>query len=100
MHLPTFATTVAWPSIPRNPFLVGALRRPTEPPPVPAQPGTLAALLDNLPLSSMVEQGAPTDTTGYLELLAEVLEDGLLTDAEAHSLTELASHFELVGHHW
>ncbi|MGC5287548.1 Lsr2 family DNA-binding protein [Micromonospora sp. DT231] len=46
-------------------------------------------------MSSAMEEGAPTNTTGYLELLAEVLEDGVLTDDEAASLASLARTYSL-----
>ena len=45
----------------------------------------------------MVDQGGPVAATAYLERLAEVFEDGVLTDAEAHSLAGLASHHELTS---
>lgn len=94
LHLPTRATQITWPAIPRHGVTV-TLRSPTGPPPVPAQAGALAALLDDLPLSSAVEEGAPASTTGYLELLAEVLEDGVLTDDEVASLKTLTKTYSL-----
>ncbi|WP_255608387.1 histone-like nucleoid-structuring protein Lsr2 [Micromonospora sp. PLK6-60] len=94
LHLPTRATQVTWPVIPRQAINM-TLRRPVGPTPVPAQAGALAALLDDLPLSSAMEEGAPTSTAGYLELLAEVLEDGVLTDDEAASLAGLANTYAL-----
>ncbi|WP_406081273.1 exonuclease domain-containing protein [Micromonospora sp. NBC_00858] len=93
LHLPAHAAEVTWPVIPRQALNV-TLRRPAGPTPVPAETG-LAALLDDLPLSSAIEEGAPTNTTGYLELLAEVLEDGVLTDDEAASLAGLAKTYSL-----
>jgi DNA polymerase-3 subunit epsilon len=94
LQLPANAARVTWPAIPRSPVDV-ALRRPTGPAPIPAQTGTLAALLDDLPLSTTLEQGAPAGTTAYLELLAEVLEDGVLTAEEATSLAALAKVYSL-----
>ncbi len=93
VNLPTLATTAAWPSIPSRPITVTL--RPARTPVVPASPGRLATLLEDLPLSSAVEEGAPLAATPYLELLAEVLEDGVLTDAEAVSLVELAKLYTL-----
>ncbi|MEU9824743.1 hypothetical protein [Micromonospora chersina] len=72
-----------------------ALRIRTGAAPVPAQAGALSALLDDLPLSAAVEEGAPASATAYLELLAEVLEDGVLTDDEAASLASLAKTYSL-----
>lgn len=94
LHLPARAAEVAWPAIPRQAISV-TLRRPASATPVPAEAGTLAALLDDLPLSSAIEEGAPTSTAGYLEHLAEVLEDGVLTDDEAASLASLAKTYSL-----
>ena len=83
-----------WPAIPRTPVTV-ALRGTAGTAPIPAQAGTLSALLDDLPLSTAVEAGAPAAATAYLELLAEVLEDGVLTDDEAASLASLAQTYSL-----
>ncbi|WP_326554401.1 exonuclease domain-containing protein [Micromonospora sp. NBC_01813] len=94
VQLPGRAVHVEWPRIPRHPVDV-ARRRPAGPDQVPAEPGVLAALLDDLPLSAAVDKGAPADTTAYLELLAEVLEDGVLTDDEAASLAGLAGAYSL-----
>lgn len=94
LHLPALAAHVTWPLIPRQAINV-TLRRPAGSTPVPAEAGVLAALLDDLPLSSAIEEGAPSSTTGYLELLAEVLEDGVLTDDEAASLAGLAKTYSL-----
>ncbi|MFG2044444.1 exonuclease domain-containing protein [Dactylosporangium sp. NPDC048998] len=94
LHLPSHAARVAWPAIPHSPVDV-ALRETTGLTPTPAQAGTLSALLDDLPLSAAVEEGAPANATAYLELLAEVLEDGVLTDDEAASLADLAKTYSL-----
>jgi DNA polymerase-3 subunit epsilon len=94
LHLPAHATRVVWPPVPRHPVDV-ALRSTTGPAPVPAQAGALSALLDDLSLSAAVEEGAPASATAYLELLAEVLEDGVLTDDEAASLASLAKTYSL-----
>jgi DNA polymerase-3 subunit epsilon len=55
----------------------------------------LAALLDDLPLSSAAEHGAPAAAGAYLELLAEVFEDGVLTSDEARALADLATTYHL-----
>ncbi len=92
--LPARAATVAWPAVPRGQVPV-ALRGPAGPLAVPAAPGLLATLLTDLPVSSAVEDGAPETTKAYLELLAEVLEDGVLTADEAASLADLAKLYAL-----
>jgi len=94
LQLPAHATRVTWPAIPRSPVDV-ASRGAIGSTPIPAQAGTLAALLDDLPLSTVIEQGAPAGTTAYLEVLAEVLEDGVLTADEAISLAGLAKIYSL-----
>jgi len=62
---------------------------------VPAPPWRIAALLDDLPLTTAVDDWAPSSTTAYVELLAEVLEDRVLTTEEAESLAELAGTYGL-----
>jgi len=94
IRVPASAVHVEWPQIPRLPVEV-AHRRATGPAPVPAPPGALAALLDDLPMSSAAEAGAATNTTAYLELLAQVLEDGVLTEDEAAALADLAGAYSL-----
>jgi len=95
LQLLLHAARVAWPPLPRTAVAV-AMRNPAgRPQAEPAAQGALAALLDDLPLSSVVEQGAPTSTTAYVELLAEALEDGVLTDAEISSLAEVAKMYAL-----
>lgn len=98
LHLPAHATRVAWPAIPRHPVDVALRGTTSSPTAVPAQAGALSALLDDLPLSAAVEEGAPASATAYLELLAEVLEDGVLTDDEAASLASLAKTYSLTRH--
>jgi DNA polymerase-3 subunit epsilon len=94
LQLPLHASKVSWPPVPHTPVTV-ALRDPGRAQPEPAAPGRLATLLDALPLSSVLEEGAPTVAAAYVELLAEALEDGVLTDAEAASLAELATTYAL-----
>jgi DNA polymerase-3 subunit epsilon len=92
--MPSTAVRVVWPSVPvASVTAVG--RRPADQERVSAPSGTLWALLDNLPLSTVVDEGAPAVARGYLELLLEVLEDGVLTEAEAVSLAELARQYSL-----
>lgn len=93
LDLPMQAAGVVWPQIP----CTGAslMPRTTRRLVTPAAPGTLATLLDDLPLSSVVDEGAPPATTAYVELLAGALEDGVLTTAEAVALAELAKTYRL-----
>lgn len=94
VRLPAAAVHVGWPAVPRTPVEV-APRVGRAEAVVPAAPGRLWALLDALPLTAAVAEGAPAVATAYLELLFEVLEDGVLTDAEASSLAELARTYSL-----
>lgn len=94
VQLPKHAARIAWPPVPRRATAV-AHRTPARPPAQPAPCGTLAALLDDLPLSSAAEHGAPATAGAYLELLAEVFEDGVLTSDEARALADLAATYRL-----
>ncbi len=88
------AAGVSWPAIPAGSVNTVA-RAANGMREIPAAPGTLWALLDALPLSSAVEQGAPVEAIAYLELVFEVLEDGVLTADEARSLAEVAGAYGL-----
>ena len=94
LSMPTQAASVNWPAIPVGPAksFARAARDTRE---MAAPPGMLWALLDALPLSSAVEQGAPVEAIAYLELVFEVLEDGVLTADEAQSLAEVAGAYGL-----
>ncbi|GAB3803106.1 exonuclease domain-containing protein [Micromonospora zhanjiangensis] len=94
LGLPATAARIPWPAIPRRAVEI-AVRHPAESAPVPAQAGTLSALLDDLPLSATLEEGAPIGATAYLELLAEAFEDGILTSEEAAALASLAKTYSL-----
>jgi DNA polymerase-3 subunit epsilon len=58
---------------------------------------TLIASLASHPLQHAVEQGAPPASVAYLQLLREVLEDGVITVDEGIALAELADHYELTA---
>ncbi len=94
MQLPWAARQITWPPVPYASVPV-VLRQPAAPRPTPASAGRLAGLLDDLPLANAAEEGAPPRSGPYLELLAEVLEDGILTEQEAQSLAELARLYQL-----
>lgn len=93
-QLPTLASSVAWPDIPRGPGL-GLPRGPKALcDATPAPQGTLARLLACLPSESQTPLCAP-EASGYIELLAEVLDDHVLTEDEAAALLEFATRYSL-----
>lgn len=59
----------------------------------PAEP--LVRLLEQFRLADALDEGAPDGALSYLELLAEVLEDGVLTDDERAALHDLADIYDL-----
>ncbi|OLR93562.1 3'-5' exonuclease [Actinokineospora bangkokensis] len=93
--LPQQGALITWPTKPRGPRpqpstqdhvqrrIAAAQAKP------PAEP--LMALLRNAPLADALDDGAPPGSLPYLELLADVLEDGVITDAERTALAELAA---------
>jgi DNA polymerase-3 subunit epsilon len=94
--LTTAAATVRWPSAPSS--------RPHRAIPVPAhvrarppRPASrpLVELLDRHSLPDALDEGAPSGSLPYLEMLAEALEDGMLTDDERNALIELADAYEM-----
>lgn len=93
--LPQRAAGIEWPEIPR---CLGITARPRvaacdlEP---GAPPGTLARLLNELPLTVDDRKALAPQASGYLELVARVLEDGVLTDAEAHELAGFAKRYSM-----
>jgi DNA polymerase-3 subunit epsilon len=93
-ELPARARSLAWPPLPTG-RTAPTVRGPRPPAPTPAEPGRLAVLLDELPLSSAEENGSPAGAMAYLELLAEVFADAVLTEDEAVSVAELAKLYGL-----
>ena len=59
----------------------------------PSKP--LVELVERFSLADALDEGAPTGTIAYLEKVAEVLEDGILTAQEALDLREVADIHEL-----
>jgi DNA polymerase-3 subunit epsilon len=55
----------------------------------------LVQLLDDLAVADVVPANAPEGTASYVELLAEVLEDGVLTDDEVSALADVSQLWEL-----
>lgn len=62
---------------------------------VTRQTERLVELLDTLDLGAVVPAGSPAGAGSYIELLAEVLEDGVVSDEEASALREIATLYEL-----
>jgi DNA polymerase III subunit epsilon len=100
--LPQLAARIAWPAGPSSTH-----RRHTSGPvvvPVPRQrvpalylgPTLLSALRD-YSLAQALEEGAPEGSAAYLQLLLEVLEDGVITIDEGFALGELASEYGLTS---
>jgi DNA polymerase-3 subunit epsilon len=92
-RLPQQAATIGWPQVPW-PGAAVKIRTPAAPPPIPAPTGALARLLDDLPLADMLPNEAPPAMDGYIELLAEAFEDGVLT---ADEVAALADHARFAG---
>ncbi|GAA2704469.1 hypothetical protein Apa02nite_064280 [Actinoplanes palleronii] len=88
-RLPQHAARIGWPRVTGTGAAV-KVRPPAVPPPIPAPAGALAALLEDLPISDLLSEEAPLSAAGYVELLAEALEDGVLTAEEAAALAEHA----------
>lgn len=102
LDLPHHGWAVAWPTAP------GGVRPPAAGLPLQAQrrittwaaaPPTppLMTLLEDFRLADALDEGAPEGSLAYLELLAEVLEDGVLTDDERAALVDVASMYGLDG---
>jgi len=95
------AGTVAWPTGPvRQPRPVGAADQVRARIQVSQAKKAVAApalvqLLADFSLVDAVDEGAPTSALPYLEMLAEALEDGEITTAEAEALNEVATTLQL-----
>ena len=100
LGLPLEAISVVWPSGPtRDPLKWDAHSGQSEAlrknwkKPVSSDP--LVKTLDAYALGEALEAGAPDQSRAYLELLLEVLADGILTADEGFSLAELARIYDL-----
>jgi DNA polymerase-3 subunit epsilon len=88
------AALVEWPTAATGPVWVGALlaaRRYARRVEVPR----LAETLDRMRLADALDEGAPEGSLAFLELLAQVLEDGAITEGERAALAELAAAYHL-----
>jgi DNA polymerase-3 subunit epsilon len=54
-------------------------------------------LLERFRLADALDDGAPEGSLPYLQLLSEVLEDGVLDDQERAALVDLAAIYDLDG---
>jgi DNA polymerase-3 subunit epsilon len=92
-------STVQWPTAPSRPprapnpttHTVRRIAATIAKPPPPA----LVSLLADFSLVDALDEGAPSSTLSYLEMLAEAMEDGVLTQDELSALSELATTLEL-----
>lgn len=102
LDLPHQGWAIAWPTAP------GGVRPPVASLPSQAQrriatwaatppAPPLVTLLEDFRLADALDEGAPEGSLPYLELLAEVLEDGIFTDDERAALVDLASIYDLDG---
>lgn len=102
LDLPVAASAVAWPEAPDGPLV------PYAPPPAQGNGRSapirirrkrlsppLMSLLADYPLSDALHEGAPEGSLAYLELVLQVLEDGVLTVAEGHQLAGVAQLYGL-----
>ncbi|WP_431837081.1 exonuclease domain-containing protein [Cellulomonas sp. Y8] len=93
------AAAVAWPDGPTGAVVPAAparvVREDRRIREQPREHRRLVQLLDDLAVADAVPTGAPEGTASYVELLAEVLEDGVLTDDEAGALADIAQLWEL-----
>ena len=105
LELPRTAESVAWPTGPSaTPQPVGRSRRPAPPQRIRAQLAEAAAaepspslveLVKRFSLVDALDEGAPAGTLAYLEKLAEVIEDGVVTTDEAADLGAVAQAHDL-----
>jgi DNA polymerase-3 subunit epsilon len=98
LGLPQLGWAVAWPTAPggvRPPVtaLPPRVQRKIAAGPPPVTP--LVGLLGKFRLADALDEGVPNGSLAYLELLAEVLEDGILTDDERAALRDLADIYTL-----
>jgi DNA polymerase III subunit epsilon len=93
------AQSVRWPTepgsvrAPETPLLSSRARQNMSKPKATAP--ALMTLLTDFPLANTLDEGAPEGSLAYLHLLAEALQDGIVTDAETLALSELADTYQL-----
>lgn len=97
------AAQTTWPSSSSRPPATDSERqartaiRPAPMRITPTRPATppLLTRVTAMSLLEVIEEGAPTGSTAYLELLFDALEDGDISDAEATALQELSAAYGL-----
>ena len=105
LALPEQAMQVRWPAEPAGAAIRDvALPRveesgyvPSAPHSVSTAPDALVSMVDRFSLLDALAMGAPDNGIAYLETLAEALEDGEISDAEAMGLAALAQTMGLAG---
>lgn len=102
VEMPTAAAVVVWPEAPQTPRApstprtngrveVAAASSPRRSSPV------TGTLLEQFATSDALDEGAPREALPYLELLAEALEDGDLSEDERAALADVATAYDLEG---
>lgn len=90
---------VVWPDGPSGPAAVavpsGVTREDRRIRYEPRERRRLVQLLDDLAVADVIPADAPEGAASYVELLAEVLEDGVLTDDEVSALADVSQLWEL-----
>lgn len=112
LRLPEEASRISWPSAPHSaPVVAKAVPEPRSRELSDQAYRTMAkraaertapalrALLDQVRLADALDDGAPDGSLPYLALLAEALEDGVLTSAEQEALRDLATAYDLDEDH-
>ncbi|GLW90426.1 exonuclease domain-containing protein [Actinokineospora globicatena] len=96
LGLPRQGSAVPWPSAPGGPRLPeDHVRQRISLDIAKLAAAPLVELLQRASLGDALDDGAPEGSLPYLELLAEVLEDGVLTDDERAALRDLAGLYDL-----
>lgn len=101
LALTATAATVVWPEAPSHTPRPAAavsqthIRSQVTPAKKAAPAPALVQLLADFSLVDALDEGAPTTTLPYLETLAEALEDGEITTAEAQALDDVAATLDL-----
>ncbi len=97
LQLPELGWSTVWPTepggVPTGTYPSARAQRAMVTPKPPAVP--LVQLLEQFRLAGALDEGAPEGSLPYLQVLAEVLADGVLADDERAALADLAAIYEL-----